>query len=189
MQWKTLAENKVETATFAGGCFWCMEASFEKTNGVVDVVSGYTGGTGANPTYEDYGKKGYLEAIQITYNPAKITYEQLLDIFWRQINPTDAGGQFADRGSYYRSAIFYHNQKQKKLAEKSKEELGESGRFDKPIVTEIIEAPKFYPAEDYHQNYYKKSPIRYKFYRRGSGRDTFLKKIWHDKEIIKKQRF
>ena len=131
-----------------------------------------------NPTYEDYAEKGHVEAVQITYDPSIISYSQLLDVFWRQIDPTDPGGQFVDRGPQYRSAIFYHNEEQKRLAEKSKEELAKSGRFDKPIVTEIIKATTFYKAEDYHQDYYKKNPIRYKYYRFRSGRDQYLEKVW-----------
>lgn len=172
----------LEKATFAGGCFWCMEPPFEKLSGVVEVTSGYTGGDKANPTYEEVsaGKTGHLEAVEITYDPAKITYSRLLDVFWRQIDPTDGGGQFVDRGPQYRSAIFYHNDQQKTLAEKSKEAMSKSGRFGKPIVTEILKASTFYKAEEYHQDYYKKNPIRYKFYRFNSGRDTYLKKIWGD---------
>jgi peptide methionine sulfoxide reductase msrA/msrB len=168
----------METATFAGGCFWCMEPPFEKLDGVSDVVSGYTGGTGKNPTYQDYGKKGHLEAIQITYDPEKVSFEQLLQVFWRQVDPTDAGGQFVDRGAYYRSAIFYHDEEQRRLAEESKAALAASGRFAQAIVTEILPATEFYPAEDYHQDYYKKSSFRYKLYRSGSGRDTFLDRTW-----------
>jgi peptide methionine sulfoxide reductase msrA/msrB len=169
-----------ETATFAGGCFWCMEAPFEEIDGVVDVVSGYAGGQVENPSYEEVssGKSGHLEVIQITYDPAKISYEKLLDIFWRQIDPTDAGGSFVDRGPQYRSAIFYHTQEQKLTAEKSKAEIAVSGRYDGPIATEIIRYDKFYPAEEYHQDYYDKNPIRYKYYRHGSGRDQYLKNIW-----------
>ncbi len=141
------------------------------------------GGSGENPTYEDYATKGHIEAVQITYDPSIISYNQLLDVFWRQIDPTDPSGQFVDRGPQYRSAIFYHNQEQKSLAEKSKEDLEKSGRFDKPIVTEIVKATTFYKAEDYHQDYYKKNPIRYKYYRSRSGRDQYLEKVWgHDKE-------
>ncbi len=177
------AQTKYETATFAGGCFWCMEPPFEKLKGVSDVVSGYMGGTGANPTYEDYASKGHIEVVQITYDPSIVTYNKLLDVFWRQINPTDAGGQFVDRGPQYRSAIFYHNEEQKSLAEKSKADLEKSGKFDKPIVTEILKASTFYKAEEYHQDYYKKNPIRYKYYRSRSGRDEYLEKIWsHDKD-------
>lgn len=172
------AQMKYDKATFAGGCFWCMEPPFEKLKGVVDVSSGYAGGSGENPTYQDYAKKGHVEVVQITYDPSIVSYSKLLDVFWRQINPTDAGGQFVDRGPEYRSAIFYHDEEQKSLAEKSKEELAKSGRFDKPIVTEIIKATAFYKAEDYHQDYYKKNPIRYKYYRSGSGRDRYLEKVW-----------
>ena len=160
-----------------------MQPPFEKLKGVSDVVSGYTGGTGENPTYEDYASKGHIEAVQITYDPSIISYNPLLDVFWRQIDPTDPGGQFVDRGPQYRSAIFYHNQEQKSLAEKSKEDLEKSGRFDKPIVTEIVKATTFYKAEDYHQDYYKKNPIRYKYYRSRSGRDQYLEKVWgHNKD-------
>ncbi len=169
---------KRETATFAGGCFWCMEPPFEKLKGVVEVVSGYTGGTSKNPTYEDYGNSGHIEAVQITYDPSVISYSKLLDVFWRQIDPTDPNGQFVDRGPHYRSAIFYHNPTQKKLAEKSKEDLAKSGRFDKPIVTEIIEASPFFKAEEYHQDYYRKNPLRYKYYRYNSGRDQYIERIW-----------
>lgn len=172
------AQTNYQTATFAGGCFWCVQPPFEKIKGVSEVVAGYTGGTGENPTYEDYAKKGHIEAVQITYDPSIVSYTQLLDVFWRQINPTDNSGQFVDRGPEYRSAIFYQNEEQKKLAEQSKEELDKSGRYDNPVVTEIIKATKFYRAEEYHQDYYKKNPIRYKYYRFNSGRDQFLEKIW-----------
>jgi peptide methionine sulfoxide reductase msrA/msrB len=165
-------------ATFAGGCFWCTEADFEKVPGVQKVVSGYTGGQGKNPTYEDYAQKGQVEAIQVFYNPQVVTYQQLLDYFWRHVNPTDAGGQFVDRGPQYRSAIFYHNEEQKRLAEESKAALAASGRFKEPIVTEILPATTFYPAEEYHQGYARKNPIRYKYYRWNSGRDQFLERIW-----------
>ena len=177
-----MKETNVATqiATFAGGCFWCVESDFEKVPGVVKVISGYTGGTGENPTYETYAKKGHVEAVQIYFDPSKVTYEQLLDYFWKHIDPTDSGGQFVDRGPQYRSAIFYHDVEQKRLAEKSKEELGKSGRFSKPVVTEIIKFNRFFDAEEYHQDYYKKNPIRYKYYRHGSGRDQFLKKVWGD---------
>lgn len=176
------AGEKTEKAIFAGGCFWCMEPPFEKLDGVKDVVSGYTGGTKENPTYKEVssGTTGHAEAVEITYDPEKVSYETLLDVFWRQINPTDAGGQFVDRGSSYRSGIFYLNEEQRELAEKSKEELAKSGRFSDPIVTEITPASRFYRAEDYHQDYYKRNPIRYKYYRYGSGRDKFLKKAWED---------
>ncbi len=169
---------KTRIATVAGGCFWCVESDLEKLPGVLKVVSGYTGGTGANPTYEDYGKKGHVEAVQVFYDPAKITYEKILDAFFRHIDPTDAGGQFGDRGPYYRSVIFYHDEEQKRLAEKSREALGKSGRFDRPIVTEILKFTKFYEAEEYHQDYSKKNPLGYNDYRQGSGRDAFLEKVW-----------
>jgi peptide methionine sulfoxide reductase msrA/msrB len=166
------------TATFAGGCFWCVESDFEKVPGVLKVVSGYTGGAGENPTYESYGAKGHIEAVQVFYNPAKVTYAQLLDVLWRHIDPTDAGGQFVDRGPGYRSVIFYHDEEQRRLAEKSREELAKSGRFAKPIATEIIKFDRFYNAEEYHQDYYKNNPLRYKYYRNGSGRDQYLEKVW-----------
>lgn len=169
---------QMEEATFAGGCFWCMQAPFEKLKGVRTVVAGYTGGEGKDPTYEDYAGKGHVEAIDVTFDPAQISYSQLLDVFWRQIDPTDAGGQFVDRGPQYRSVIFYHNEEQKQAAEKSRQELATSGKFDKPIATEILKASVFYKAEDYHQDYYKKNPIRYKFYRSRSGRDQYLDKVW-----------
>lgn len=180
MQTRIYAGAQTEKATFAGGCFWCMEPPFEKLDGVAEVISGYTGGKKVNPTYEEvsYGGTGHLESVQIINDPSKITFSELLDVFWKQIDPTDPNGQFVDRGLQYRSAIFYHNDEQKSLAEKSKEELDKSGRYNKPIVTEIIEASTFYKAEDYHQDYYKKNPIRYKFYRYNSGRDQYLKKIW-----------
>ena len=169
-------------AVFAGGCFWCMESAFENIDGVLQVVSGYAGGTGPNPNYDDYAEKGYIEVIEVTYDPQKIRYEDLLAVYWRQIDPTDPGGQFVDRGPQYRSAIFYLSEDQKRLAEGSKAELAASGPFQKPIVTEILPAGPFYPAEDYHQDYYKTHPVRYKFYRFGSGRDNFIKKIWGDPE-------
>ncbi|MDA8407175.1 MAG: peptide-methionine (R)-S-oxide reductase MsrB [Deltaproteobacteria bacterium] len=177
------AETPLEKATFAGGCFWCMQPPFQKLDGVISVVSGYTGGTGKDPNYQDYAEKGHIEAVEITFDPSKITYSQLLSIFWRQIDPSDQGGQFVDRGPHYRSAIFYHNDEQKQLAEQSKQELEKSGRFDKPIVTEILKASKFYMAEDYHQDYDRKDPIRYKFYRSHTGRDQFLDKMWgHERD-------
>lgn len=175
----------LEKATFAGGCFWCMVPPFEKLDGVKEVVSGYTGGHKDNPTYEEVssGKTGHVEAVQVSFDPSRISYEKLLNVFWRQIDPTDPGGQFVDRGAQYRSVIFSHTPQQKALAEKSRDELQKSGRFKKPIVTEILPAGKFYPAEEYHQDYYKKNPIRYKFYRYNSGRDQFLKKVWGDEKM------
>jgi peptide methionine sulfoxide reductase msrA/msrB len=165
-------------ATFAGGCFWCTESDFEKVPGVTKVISGYIGGQGTNPTYEDYAAKGHVEAIEVYYNPQVVTYQQLLDYFWRHIDPTDAAGQFVDRGAQYRSVIFYHNEAQKRLAEESKASLAASGRFKEPIVTEILPASKFYLAEEYHQDYVHKNPLRYKYYRWNSGRDQFLQKAW-----------
>jgi len=181
-------ETNLQTATFAGGCFWCTQADFEKLPGVVRVISGYTGGTKENPTYAEVssGNTGHVEAVQVYYDPTKITYEELLDYFWRHVDPTDAGGQFVDRGAQYRSAIFYHDEEQKGLAEKSKEALSKSGRFNKPIVTEILKFTKFYEAEDYHQDYYKTHALKYKFYRYASGRDQFLEKVWgREMEAVK----
>jgi peptide methionine sulfoxide reductase msrA/msrB len=174
------ANTKYEVATFAGGCFWCMQPPFEKVSGVIEVIAGYTGGHKENPTYEEVssGTTGHVEAVQVKFDPSRVTYSQILDVFWKQIDPTDSAGQFVDRGSQYRSVIFYHNDEQKSLAEKSKRALESSGRFSKPVVTEILKAGPFYKAEEYHQDYYKKNPIRYKFYRFNSGRDQFLKKVW-----------
>ena len=175
-------DKNLALATFAGGCFWCMEPPFEKISGVKAVISGYAGGTKENPTYEEVssGVTGHVEAIQVYYNPKEVTYEQLLAVFWEQINPTDAGGQFVDRGEQYKSAIFYHDDIQKKAAEKSKKEIQKL--FDKPIMTESRKFTKFYPAEEYHQDYYKKNPIRYQFYRSRSGRDNFLERTWQSHE-------
>ena len=170
--------QKTEKALFAGGCFWCMEKPFEQEDGVLSVISGYSGGTSQNPTYQDYSKSGHIEVVQITFNPEKIDYSRLLEIFWRQIDPTDSGGQFVDRGHEYSSAVFYYDEKQKEFAQKSKTLLEESTIFQNPIVTPIKPAQKFWPAEEYHQDYYKKNPLRYAFYRSGSGRDTFLEKHW-----------
>lgn len=177
---KGMDQSNAQTriATLAGGCFWCVEADLEKLPGVLKAVSGYTGGTGANPTYETYAGQGHVEAVQVFYDPGKISYDAILDVFWRHIDPTDPGGQFGDRGSYYRSVVFYHDEEQRRIAEKSREQLQKSGRFDKPVVTEILKFTKFYDAEEYHQDYYKKNPLRYQYYRHGSGRDQFLEKIW-----------
>ena len=172
------AQKNLQTATFAGGCFWCVESDFEKVPGVVEVISGYTGGRGDHPTYGDYAEKGHVEAVQVLYDPAKVSYQQLLDYFWHHIDPTDAGGQFVDRGPQYRSAIFYHDAEQKRLAEASKQALEKSGSFHKPIVTEILPFTKFWRAEDYHQDYYKTHALKYKYYRWNSGRDQFLEKVW-----------
>ncbi len=172
--------EKTATATFAGGCFWCMEPPFEKLDGVLAVVSGYAGGRKSDPSYEQVcsGTTGHLEAVQITYDPRRVSYDQLLELFWRQIDPTDPGGQFADRGEQYGTAIFYHDGEQKRLAELSRDALALSGRFDRPIVTVIRPFTGFYPAEDYHQDYYQKRPDQYQTYRRGSGRQRFLEKTW-----------
>ena len=180
--------QKTQTAVFAGGCFWCMESDFEKVDGVFEAISGYTGGRQANPTYNQVsgGGTGHIEAVKVVYDPDKITYEKLLEVFWRHVNPTDAGGQFVDRGSQYRSAIFYANEREKRLAEDSKKRLEATDRFSKPIVTDILSLGSFYTAEDYHQDYYKKNPIRYRFYRSGSGRDQFLEKAWADMQPAKK---
>ena len=170
------------SAVFAGGCFWCTESDFEKVDGVIEAISGYTGGHIDKPTYKQVsrGGTGHIEAVKVVYDPVKIDYEKLLEIFWQHVDPTDPGGQFVDRGSQYRSAIFYANETEKRLAEISKQRLAASGRFSKPIVTEILSLGEFYPAEDYHQDYYKKNSFRYKFYRSGSGRDQFLEKSWAD---------
>jgi peptide methionine sulfoxide reductase msrA/msrB len=172
--------QNTKEAYFAGGCFWCTEADFEKVDGVIEVISGYTGGSVANPTYEQVSKggTGYVEAVKVVYQPAKVSYEELLEVFWRHVDPTDGEGQFVDRGSQYRSVIFYSNEEEHRLAEVSKKRLAASGRFDEPIVTDILPLGPFYPAEDYHQDYYKRNPIRYRWYRHGSGRDQFLKKVW-----------
>ncbi len=177
--------NATGTATFAGGCFWCMEPPFEKLEGVGAVVSGYTGGEKENPSYEQVssGATGHREAVQVTYDPAKISYATLLDVFWRSIDPTDAGGQFADRGSQYKTGIFYHDDEQKSLAEKSRQALEQSGTFDKPIVVEILPAGPFYAAEMYHQDYYKKNPTHYNRYKVGSGRKGFLESVWSDEPV------
>ena len=177
---KKYNDKGLSKATFAGGCFWCTESDFEKIDGVAEVISGYTGGDEENPTYKQVsaGRTGHYEAIQVLYDPAKVTYAELLDVFWRHVDPTDNGGQFVDRGPQYRPAIFYHDDEQKMLAEKSKAEMDKSGVFKQPIAAEIIPLKKFYAAEEYHQDYYKKNPFRYKMYRSGSGRDQFIDSIW-----------
>jgi methionine-S-sulfoxide reductase len=175
--------QQYEIATFAGGCFWCMISPFKKLNGVLDTRSGYTGGHIENPTYKEVKAQttGHYEAVQIAFDPKVVSYETLLEVFWRQIDPTDPEGQFQDRGSSYKAAIFYENDEQKHKAEASKKTLEESGRFDKPIVTEILPAAVFYPAEEYHQDFYIKSPLEYIKDREISGRDEFIKKYWGDK--------
>jgi len=169
-----------QKATFAGGCFWCMQHPFEKLEGVLSTIVGYTGGAQKNPTYREVsaGRTGHAESVEIVYDSSRIHYKTLLDVFWRNIDPTTLDRQFTDIGPQYRTAIFYHDEEQKRLALLSKEELEKSGRYDKPIVTEIVAAAEFYKAEEYHQYYYKKRRIQYKLYRLGSGRDGYLNKIW-----------
>jgi peptide methionine sulfoxide reductase msrA/msrB len=179
-----MVEN-ARSAVFAGGCFWCTESDFEKVDGVIKAVSGYTGGRMENPTYKQVsaGGTGHIEAVKIVYDPEKISYDQLLDVFWLHVDPTDAGGQFVDRGDQYRSAIFYATEQERQMAETSKKALAASGHFDRPIVTDILPLGAFYDAEDYHQDYYKKNPLRYKWYRSGSGRDRFLEMTWAGEEM------
>ena len=177
----TSAKDGHAVATFAGGCFWCMEPPYDELDGVTSTISGYTGGTKADPTYQEVvqGDTGHAEVVQVTYDPAKVTYEKLLEVFWRNVDPLDAGGQFCDRGDQYRTGIFVHDAEQRRLAEHSKQKLEGSERFDgQPIVTEIEEAGTFYPAEGYHQDYYEKNPVRYKFYRWNCGRDQRLAELW-----------
>lgn len=171
-------QTSTEQTLFAGGCFWCMEKPFEQLKGVLSVESGYAGGTTVNPTYENYAKGGHIEVVRIVYDPAVVSYERLLEVYWRQVDPTDGGGQFVDRGHGYTTAIFTYNQQQRDLAEASKKQMASSGIFKKPIVTPILDAGTFYPAEEYHQDYYKKNPIRYNYYRSRSGRDDFLDATW-----------
>jgi len=173
-------DGKTEIATFAGGCFWCMEPPFDKVEGVISTTSGYTGGNKVNPTYKQVsaGSTGHAEAIRIEYDPAKVSYEDLLEVFWKNIDPTTLNSQFCDHGSQYRSAIFYHNDAQKSAAEKSLDKLNQTKPFDDPVVTEITEAGTFYPAEEYHQDYYQKNPLRYKYYRFACGRDKRLEMLW-----------
>ena len=185
-----LPEN-TETATFAGGCFWCVEKDFDHVPGVVRTTSGYTGGRTENPTYQDIGKggTGHREAVEIVYDPAKVSYETLLEIFWRSVDPTDDGGQFCDRGESYTTAIFVHSATQRQLAERSLAQLATEGSLGAPVVTPIENARTFYPAEDYHQDYYLKNPARYNFYRFSCGRDRRIKKLWGDEAhqgIVKK---
>ena len=183
---KLSSENK-EVAILAGGCFWCMEHPFEDLPGVFQALSGYTGGKKKNPTYKEVarGKTRHVEAVEIHFDPQKISYEDILEIFWRNINPTDNSGQFVDRGAQYRTGIFYKSEEQKKIAEKSKNKLIQSGRFKKPIITPLIKASTFYQAEEYHQDFFKKSYIRYKVYRAGSGRDEYINRLWGDDKEYK----
>jgi methionine-S-sulfoxide reductase len=173
-------EQGFQKATFAGGCFWCMQPPFDKLDGVISTTVGYAGGKEENPTYEQVsaGITGHVEAFQVIYDPSRISYSQLLEVFWRNINPTQSDGQFVDIGRQYRTVIFYHDEDQKRLAEASRENLENSRKYGEKIVTEIVPATTFYPAEEYHQEYYKKNPLRYKYYRYGSGRDRYLEKTW-----------
>jgi peptide-methionine (S)-S-oxide reductase len=176
----TPARAETAVATFAGGCFWCMEAPFDSLDGVISTTSGYTGGSTPEPTYDQVsaGGTGHAEAVQVVYDPEKVTYEKLLDVYWHNVDPTAKNRQFCDVGSQYRSAIFVHDAEQKRLAEASRDALERSGRLGRPVVTEIVEAGPFHPAEQYHQDYYKKNPIRYAYYRRGCGRDARLRELW-----------
>lgn len=176
----SVSANSLKIATFAGGCFWCMEPPFEKLEGVVEVVAGYTGGHTPRPTYEAVcsGTTGHAEAVRVTYDPARIGFDRLLEVFWQNIDPTDFDGQFADKGHQYRTAIFYHDAEQERLARASKTKLEKSGKFKHPIATEISPAGVFHLAEDYHQDYFKKQPSHYKRYRKGSGREDFLRETW-----------
>jgi peptide-methionine (S)-S-oxide reductase len=172
-------EKGFAEATFAGGCFWCMEPPFDRLDGVSSTTSGYTGGEKPNPSYEEVsaGGTGHAEAVRVVYDPARVSYEKLLEVFWHNVDPTAEDRQFCDRGTQYRSGIFYHDEEQKRLAERSRQEIVDSGRFDQ-VVTEITPLSAFYPAEDYHQDYYEKNPIRYKTYRYGCGRDRRLEQLW-----------
>jgi peptide-methionine (S)-S-oxide reductase len=174
------ADSNLKKAIFAGGCFWCMEHPFDEISGVVSVTSGYTGGSKAKPTYEEVssGTTGHAEAVQVVYDPAKVSYDKLVDVFWHNIDPLTANAQFCDHGTQYRSAIFYQDDEQKRVAEASKDALVKSKHFDKPIVTQIVQASTFWPAEDYHQHYYKTHAIQYKFYRYNCGRDARLEQLW-----------
>ncbi|NLK00743.1 MAG: peptide-methionine (S)-S-oxide reductase MsrA [Clostridia bacterium] len=172
--------NGYKLATFGGGCFWCMVQPFEETEGVVEVLSGYSGGALENPTYDEVstGTTGHIEVVQIKYDPKTVNYGDLLQIFWKQIDPTDPGGQFADRGSQYETVIFYHDGEQKKIAEASLVSLENSGMFSRPIATKILKAKKFYPTEEHHQCYYRKNPAHYGIYKKGSGREEYIEKVW-----------
>jgi peptide methionine sulfoxide reductase msrA/msrB len=181
------ADERKKAAIFAGGCFWCMEQPFRNLAGVLDVTAGYTGGHIANPAYEQVtrGDSGHYEAVRVVYDPGRVTYEKLLDVFWRQIDPTDEGGQFADRGTQYATAIFYTDEEQRKAAEVSKANLNETDIFARPVVTAVLPAAPFYPAEEYHQNYAAKNPQHYSRYKTGSGREGFLVKTWQGRDILK----
>lgn len=187
--------SPAETAVFAGGCFWCVETPFDTVPGVISAESGYTGGKVKKPTYDEVstGLTGHYEAVKVTYDPKKVTYDDLLAVYWAQIDPTDPGGQFADRGSQYRTAIFYNGKTQKEAAQKSKDVIAASGKFAKPVVVQILPATEFYPAEAFHQNYCKRNPVEYQMYKEGSGREDFLKRTWgadgieQIKQMLKKQ--
>jgi peptide-methionine (S)-S-oxide reductase len=178
-------DSRTETATFAGGCFWCMEPPYDKLDGVISTTSGYTGGHQTDPTYKQVsaGTTGHTEAVRIVYDPVKISYQKLLDVFWRNIDPTTPDRQFCDTGSQYRSGIFYHDDAQKRAAEESLRKLKQTKSFPEPVVTEITAASTFYPAEDYHQDYYQKNPLRYKYYRFACGRDKRLEQLWGDSAL------
>jgi len=180
LSFNTGAAATTATATFAGGCFWCMEPPFDRIDGVISTTSGYSGGTQKNPTYKQVsrGGTGHAEVVQVIYDPGKVSYSELLDVYWQNIDPTRIDGQFCDYGNQYRSEIFYHDDEQKQLAEQSRAALVELKPFEEPVLTKITRASKFYPAEDYHQDYYRKNPVRYKFYRYGCGRDTRLEELW-----------
>ena len=186
---KVSAKEGEQTAIFAGGCFWCMEPPYEQQEGVIDVVAGYTGGSEQEATYEQVssGRTDHIESVQVRYDPNTVSYRELVEIFWRQINPTDDGGQFADRGNHYKTAIFYLTEEQKAVAEASKKDLEASGIFDKPIVTAILPAQPFYLAEAYHQDYYRKNVVHYERYKKGSGRADFIKNVWAEQKMDKKQ--
>ena len=182
---KVRAKDIEYTAIFGGGCFWCMEPPFEQQVGVIDVVAGYTGGVQDEATYEQVssGRTDHIESVRVRYDPEQVSYRELLDIFWRQIDPTDGGGQFADRGSHYKTAIFYSSDEQRQAAEQSKKELQDSGIFNRPIVTALLPAQPFYEAEEYHQDYYQKNVLHYSAYKKGSGREAFIEKVWAEKEM------
>jgi peptide-methionine (S)-S-oxide reductase len=177
---QSAAGTQLKTAIFGGGCFWCVEEAFDKAEGVVSTTSGYTGGRVANPTYEQVssGGTGHVEVVRVVYDPAKINYQQLLNLFWKNVDPLTPNQQFCDRGPQYRSAIFYQDAEQRRLAEASKSALERSRRFKQPIVTEIVAGSRFYPAEEYHQNYYQKNPLRYKYYKTSCGRVRRLEEVW-----------
>lgn len=180
------AEEKGCVAIFSGGCFWCMEQPFKQLSGVLDVVVGYSGGTTKNPDYKTVcsGGTDHYESVKVTYDPDRVSYRELVEVFWRQIDPTDDGGQFADRGNHYRTGIFYTNEEQKEVALQSKKDLQEAGIFAEPIVTRILPATKFYPAEEYHQEYYQKNILHYSAYKKGSGRERFLRSIWKNNDDL-----